>query len=114
MRAKYAKVGPAFNGFQNSVESDCSNKLAEHHCPLGSKSIHSGSDEGNSWNWELLRGPAGRAYYLKAWRVAPASPSGPEAEAVRLSPVEALQFAIRQAIAPQLLKDAKQTHRKAG
>lgn len=74
-------------------------------CPAGAGRILIGSDEGGSWDWDLIRGPSGKCYYLKACRVG--FPADPLAKAVCLTPAEALDFAIVQCINPQLIKDVK-------
>ena len=76
--------------------------------PPGSKSLLGLCTEDEKWDYELLRGPNGRAYYLRVWLWDYKGEKFDEnftAPAARLTPQEAFRFAVANLVPREILED---------
>lgn len=75
--------------------------------PPGSQSLLCLCTDDEEWDYQLIRGPGGRAYYLRVW---PWDYKGEqwqddETPAARLTPKEAFRFAVANLVPIELLED---------
>ena len=76
--------------------------------PPGSKSLLCLCTVNEEWDYQLLRGPGGRAYYLRVW---PWDYKGEmfdenfASPAARLTPAEAFRFAVANLVPREILED---------
>ena len=76
--------------------------------PRSSKRLLALVTENEDWDYELIRGPKGRAYYLRAWPLDHKGERYDEdfaAPAARLTPAEAFRFAVANLVPKEILED---------
>jgi hypothetical protein len=76
--------------------------------PPGSKSLLGRCTEDEEWDYQLLRGPGGRGYYLRVWRwdyKGSKFDEDPAAPAARLTPEEAYQFCVTNLLPQEVIQD---------
>lgn len=75
--------------------------------PPGSKSLLCLSTDNEDWDYQLIRGPGGRSYYLRVWAgdYKGEQWDDPTAPAARLTPSEAFRFAVVNMVPAEILED---------